>query len=305
MLQAMRKAAAIALTTLAGALPLHAEAIRLEHAGLELSATFERAAATSLSATTVVLLVHDALAHAGADIIVALQASLKQAAIPSLAPTLSLGLNARRGPFDCRLEHDHRLADAADEIGAWLAWLKSQGVQRIAVLGHAHGALQVLEATATDLDPAIAAVILLSPPATPWPKQVEAYRNATGTDLANLVETARKLADSGEEDSVLEVPEFLGCPKAKASVTAFLEHYGPGMAARTMDGLGKLTVPALVVVGRQDPAVTDLEVGFSAPNHPAKAELLVVPGSAGIAAGQALDAATARIKSLLERIRPK
>lgn len=268
------------VTTLAclGAGAVCAEDAKLEHAGLESGARFE-SAGRDLGQEVVVLLVHDTLDHSGSEAIAGLQTVLAGAGVPTLAPTLSRGINARRGPFDCKLEHDHRAADTVDEIATWIGWLKARGATRIALLGHAYGSLAVLDAAAADQEHLVRAVVLLTPPATPWPEQAAGYKAASGGDLEALVVAARKLVESGEEDSVLEVPVFLGCRNARVSVTTLLEHYGQEVGERVVEGTAKLAIPALVV-GTGGPDNDHLASRFSGPGKPANAEFVAVSGTA-------------------------
>lgn len=290
---------AFALLGCMAAAAARGEDVKVEHTGLESWARFE-SVGRDLGQAVVVLLIHDTLDHAGSEMIASLQVALKQAGVPSLAPTLSRGINARRGPFDCKLEHDHRAADTVDEIVTWIGWLKGRGVSRVALLGHAYGSLAVLDAAATDKDQLIRAVILLSPPVEPWPDQVAAYKEASGGDLEALVATASKLIEAGEEDGVLEAPVFLRCRNARVSVTTLLEHYGHEVGQRIVAGTAKLAIPALVV-GTGGAENTHLESRFSGPGKPANAELvaLATPPAHGKADGAG---AAGPIKMFTERL---
>ena len=61
------------------------------------------------------------------EVIAYLQTLFKERGYNTLAINLSLGLNNRHDRYDCKVTHRHRYADAADEIGAWVDWLKGAG----------------------------------------------------------------------------------------------------------------------------------------------------------------------------------
>ena len=54
--------------------------------------------------------------------------------------------------YDCATPHTHRHADAVEEIGAWLGWLQSQGVAKVALLGHSRGGNQTARFAAAHAD---------------------------------------------------------------------------------------------------------------------------------------------------------
>jgi hypothetical protein len=144
-------AAAVVMAAHLVATPGGAKEAKVEHLGLELVGNLEAAGVDLAAARAVVLIVHDALAFHGAKGPRTLQSALAAHRQPSLAITLSLGIEARRHPFDCTFEHDHRDSDAAQEIGAWVAWLESQGAKAVVLAGEGRGALQVaMQAEPTD-----------------------------------------------------------------------------------------------------------------------------------------------------------
>ena len=132
--------------------PLRAEEVRTDHQGLDVTGELSIASGKSLKQDGVVLLVHGSLGHDRMEIISAQQELLREAGINSLAITLSLGLNERRGMFDCSIEQDHRNEDAAEEIRSWVDWLKAQGVTNIVLAGHSRGGNQAAIYAAKYLD---------------------------------------------------------------------------------------------------------------------------------------------------------
>ena len=115
-----RIAVATALFLLAAVAQGRAEPVAHEYLGLEVGGNLELVDGKSLAADGVVLIVHGSAAHHRMEMIASLQGNFRQQGINSLAITLSLGLQKRAGMFECKLEHDHRHADASDEIVAWI-----------------------------------------------------------------------------------------------------------------------------------------------------------------------------------------
>ena len=113
---------------------VQAEEIKLQQGGITLNANLEQAE-DSWPTGPVVLLTHGTLAHNGMEIIATLQQLLRDNGVSSLALSLGLGLSDRHGMYDCQTPHTHHHTDALDEIGYWLAWLKSQGT---CLLCHPH-----------------------------------------------------------------------------------------------------------------------------------------------------------------------
>ncbi|SDX57416.1 hypothetical protein SAMN05421783_1381, partial [Thiocapsa roseopersicina] len=128
----------LAMTFTAGAA---AEEVTLTDQGLTLNANLETTGA-DWQQGPVVLMTHGTLAHGGMEIMQTLQSALLERGISSLSMTLSLGLDNRSGMYDCAVTHTHLHTDAVGEIGAWLGWLQSQGVEEVALLGHSRGGNQ-------------------------------------------------------------------------------------------------------------------------------------------------------------------
>ena len=82
---------------------------------------------------------------------------------PVLAPTLSLNVNLRRQGLTCDSIHTHNINDNNREIQLWLEWLKQQGYQSIILIGHSSGNLQLISFLQQNRDPAIKALIAVSP----------------------------------------------------------------------------------------------------------------------------------------------
>ena len=239
-------------TTTAGA-----EDVSLVHGGLTLNANLETAGA-DWKQGPVVLMTHGTLAHGRMEIMEGLQAALKDRGISSLSMTLSLGLDKRRGMYDCATPHTHKHTDAVDEIGAWLGWLQSQGVAKVALLGHSRGGNQTARFAATHPDAPVTAVILVAPQTWGEAYAAEDYQKRYGKELAPLVERARQLEAEGKGDTLLAHVDFVYCPDTSATAAAFVSYYAPDERMDTPRLIPEIKVPVLVVAGSEDDMVKGL-----------------------------------------------
>ncbi len=256
----MKKPARILGLSLALALAgagVSADEVKLAHGGLTLNANLETAAA-AWQKGSVVLMTHGTLAHGGMEIMQALQAALKDRGITSLSITLSLGLDDRRGMYECATPHRHRHTDAVDEIGAWLGWLRGQGVEKVVLLGHSRGGNQTARYAAANPDPSAAKVILLAPSTYVPDQTAQEYEKRYGKPLAEVLDRARQLAAAGQGSAILEPVDFLYCPKTSATAASFLSYYAPDERMDTPRLLAEIKVPVLVIAGGDDEVVKGL-----------------------------------------------
>ena len=257
-------AIAILIAVHPGGAPAAAEEIKVEHLGLELIGNLELAGDTLGAARAVVLIVHDALAFHGASGPRGLQTALAGRRWPSLAITLSLGIEARRKPFNCTFEHDHRDGDAAAEIAAWLHWLVGQGAKAVVLAGEGRGALQVaMDAPPPDTasepatGPAAASVIrglvLIAPAPSDPPARVADYRARFASDLEAVLAEAQRVAGDAGEDTSIDVPGFLACARSRVTAGAFLDAYDRERAPDLVRLLRTRGLPVLAFLADGDP----------------------------------------------------
>lgn len=233
-----------------------AKEVTLPYKGLTLNADLELAAGKK-PADGVILITHGMLAHRDMESLVYLRNLFKEKGYNTLAINLSLGLNNRHDMYDCKVTHRHRQTDAADEIGAWVDWLKKQGAKRVAVLGHSNGGAQTaLYASAHD-NVSVKAVVLLAP-ATHDNNNAAAYQKRYKQPLAPVLEKAQKLVKAGKSATVLEHTDFLYCPDTSVTAEAFVSYHGPDRLD-TPSLLPKIKKPTLVVVAGNDDVVVGLE----------------------------------------------
>jgi hypothetical protein len=112
--------------------------VQIEHRGQRLNG--ELATGDSWPAGLSLLVVHGTLSHNASEIIQTLQSLFLEEGISSLAVNLGLGVDDRRGSYDCAAPHRHIHQQAMEELAVWSDWLRGRGAERIAVHGHSRGA---------------------------------------------------------------------------------------------------------------------------------------------------------------------
>ncbi len=246
---------AIALGIAAAA--ANADEVKLRHKGLMLNASLDLAAGKQL-ADGVMLITHGGLAHRDMEIITALQTLLKQKGYSTLAINLSLGIDGRQGMYECQVTHRHRNTDAAEEIGAWMDWLKKQKAKRVTLLGHSRGGAQTALYATERGNEMVKAVVLLAPAIHENTDAAE-YQRRFQQPLTPVLAQAQKLVKAGKGETVLEHVGLLNCADTSATANAFVSYYeqSPGLDTPTL--IPKLRKPTLVLVGGNDEVVVGLD----------------------------------------------
>lgn len=234
-----------------------ANEVTLPYQNLKLNADLMLAPGKTV-ADGVVLMTHGSLAHRDMEVLVAMRNLLRDKGFNTLAINLSLDIDNRHGMYDCKTTHKHQNDDAAREIGAWVAWLKSQGATRIALLGHSRGGAQTAHYAAEHDSPLVKAVVLLAP-AIAENTSAAGYQQRYKKPLAPVLAKARKLVRQGKGDTVLTRTDLLSCPDASVTAASFVSYYGQHPHSDTLALLPKITEPTLVVWGDKDEVVTGLD----------------------------------------------
>jgi pimeloyl-ACP methyl ester carboxylesterase len=236
-----------ALLLLGAAATARAEPVQIKPSLLRLNGNLELPPGKTAS-DGVVVLVHGTLSWHGQETIAALQKNLKARGVGSLAITLSLGIDDRRGARRCDVVHDYAIAGAKREVGLWIEWLKGQQAKYVDLLGFSRGGAQVAAFAPEFQFPNLRKVVLLAPAFATSLEQAEAYKRTYGHDLAPELEDARK------NPLAKRTADFLTCKQAPVLNATFLDGYSempPSLAART----GHQT---LVIVAGKDEVVPDL-----------------------------------------------
>ena len=253
-----------------------AEEVKIPLAGLALNGELTIAKGKTLN-DGVVLLVHGTLMHGRMELIAGLQKRLAQQGINSLAITLALGLDDRRGGYDCAMPHRHRHEDAVGEIAAWIEWLKSRGARNIAVAGYSRGGAQAALYASTRDDPAITRHVLIAPTLFDAAETAAAYEASFKTPLAPLLANAQALVKDSKGDTMLTGIGLLYCPGTTASASSFASYYADDGKKDTPGLLKAIKKPTLVVVAGNDTVVRDLDK-LIAPEPP-RVEIAKIDGA--------------------------
>jgi pimeloyl-ACP methyl ester carboxylesterase len=259
--------------------PAMAEEIKLSFQGMTLNANLEKAG-ESWPAGPVVLMTHGTLAHRGMEIMAGLQSMFADRGISSLAINLSLGLDDRAaGMYDCATPHSHRHTDAVAEIGAWLEWLKTQGAEKVTLLGHSRGGNQTARFAAATADPVVTAVMLIAPQTWSADYAAADYEKRYGKPLAPVLAKARGLVDAGKGDTLMETVDFIYCEQTSATANAFVSYYAADADMDTPAVIPAIKAPVLVVAGTEDTAVKGLPEKMEPVADGERVRLLVMDGA--------------------------
>jgi pimeloyl-ACP methyl ester carboxylesterase len=281
--------------------PAGAEEVTREHHGIELLANLELAPGKTLSADGVVLLVHGTFAHHDVALMAGLQSELRARGVNTLSITLSLGLHRRRGPYHCKLEHDHRQNDASEEIAEWVDWLGERGASRIWLFGHSRGGAQVARFLAETRRPLVTGAILAAPSLRDPERIARRYLEWSGIDLAAIVTAARERVARGQGDVPFEVPLFLYCPQARVTADAFLDHYDLDPATSLAATLEASSHPILVAVAEHDLVIRALPKVLREAHLPSNVEVAILAEADHLFAGLHTAALAHRVAHFIER----
>lgn len=254
-----------------------AEETKLQQENLTLNANLEKA--TNWPGGQTVLIIHGTLSHNKSEIMTALQELFLENGVSSLAINLGLGLNDRHGVYDCSIPHTHKHEEAIDEIGAWLGWLKKQGVTHVTLLGHSRGGNQIAWFASEHDDPAIKKVILVAPQT--WSPEYAAgsYEKRYGRSLEPVLEKAESLVAAGKPETPMEHTDFIYCKDATASAAAVVSYYSPEPRKDTPYLLPKIGKPVLVFAGTEDQVVKGLDTKLAPLAEAGDIELEVMDGA--------------------------
>jgi len=255
-----------------------AREVTLRHAGLTLNATLELAEGKS-PGDGVVLMVHGTMQHNEASNMREFRALLRAQGFSTLAVNLGLGVDNRRGPYDCGSPNRHRFGDALDEIGAWLEWLQANGARRVVLFGFSRGGQQAAWFLAERGHPALASLVLLAPINPTEFAQPARYQAQSGKQLEPVLEQARALAGSGRGGAWLQGVAFLNCPDTSVTAESFLSYYAVGPQLDMPALLERLGKPALVVVAGADQIVRGLDKRLAPLADGKRLSVVVVAGA--------------------------
>jgi len=240
---------AIGMLLLMISVSLQAKEVTQQYRGLTLNANLELADGKSMQ-DGVVLLLHGSMAHNRMEIIEASQQALLDNGQSSLAINLSLRIDNRHGFYDCTRPHRHTSEGGVDELGAWVNWLREQGVSQITLMAHSRGANQALVYAVESRHPAVTHLVLLAPNTT-QPKQQ--YEARFGQIYDEIITQVQNQIDAGKGDELIDNLDFLYCPRASVSANSFNSYNGIDDKFRQFQVyLPQMQIPTLIITGTQD-----------------------------------------------------
>ena len=181
------------------------------------------------------------------EIIDTLQSLLAENGQPSLAITLSLGLDERQGFLGCDAPVLANHEAAVDEIDAWVRWLQASGWQSVILVGHSRGGAQVALFAQRKKPATVTRLVLLAPLMWREGDVRQAYDAESNMPLAEVLTEART-----SDETLMGPYPLLGCPAAMATPESFASYYDPSIPRHTPDIIRGLTLPVDVYLGSED-----------------------------------------------------
>jgi pimeloyl-ACP methyl ester carboxylesterase len=274
------------------------KAVQIKWSGLTLNGALSLASGKTVK-DGAVLITHGALAHNGMEIIKAMQAGLAERGFNSLAITLSLSLDNRKGMYDCAAPHRHKHADALDEIGAWLNWLKERGVAKAVLMGHSRGGAQTALFAAERPDPVVSKVVLLAPATYDEKAAAAQYQARHGRSLAEPLARAMSLVKAGKGGEMMKGVGLLRCPGGAVSAASFASYYQPDPRLGVVASLSKIKAPTLVIAAANDEVVKGLPEAVKPLADGKRVKLVTIPDAGHFFLDLAADEAADAIKTFL------
>lgn len=227
----------------------------------------------------VVVILHGTLSHNRHTTVANLQRLLGAKGFSTLAPNLSLDVDRRQGNFDCAADHRHRHEDARGELGAWMDWLKGQGVKQVDLVGFSRGGNQAAWFAGEGGHPLLKKLVLVAPTTWSWERVTERLNGREKLGLFETLKRAKGAIGAGRGETVFKDVPFLTCEKARVSADSLVSYYDTAETRRdTPTLLPKLKVPFLVVATTADKIVPDLLPRLKAMPE-AQGNLVVVDGA--------------------------
>ncbi|SFI00238.1 alpha/beta hydrolase [Bradyrhizobium sp. cf659] len=213
--------------------------------------------------TPLIVMTHGTLAHKDMEVIQGVAKALEQRGIASLAHTLSLGLDRRKGMYDCATRHDYVVDDAVAEIGAWVTKAKSMS-RFVFTFGHSRGGNQVARYLAAGETPPVAGAVLLAPVTAKAETDLRAsYAQTYGKPLEPLLDKASKAVAAGRGGEWMDAPGFIYCRNAVVTARAIKSFYAADAGQDTAALVAHLKLPVLALAATKDTVVPDVAASFA------------------------------------------
>jgi len=258
--------------------PVRAEEVKIKGADLYLNAELALGDGAARGDATV-LMVHGTLAHNAMETMAGLASVLNERGLNTLSINLSLGIDDRKGMYDCAVPHRHRHFDALNEIGSWLEWLQAQGVHDVTLFGHSRGGNQAALYAAERGHALVKNVALLAPATWDADKAAREYEVRHGAPLASMLERAVAQVAAGNGAEFLAGAGLLYCPGSEVTADSFVSYYTPDPRFDTPGILDRIPLPVVVIAGSEDTVVDDLPAKIGTGSEQKQVEFVIVDGA--------------------------
>lgn len=207
-----------------------------------------------------VVLMHGFLQTHDFPVIHRLTEHLGGAGYTVLAPTLTLGISARRQSLACEALHTHTQEDAIRELDAWMKWLKARRVQSVILIGHSFGSMQALAYTAEMHNPMVKKLIGIS--------------IIEGRPIGRNGKEVLPARGNGKSDGIV-TQAFSFCQKFRASPST-LESYLAWTPRRILNEVDRSRLPITFIMGDRDDR---LGPHWIAQLQKTRAKVRIIPGA--------------------------
>jgi pimeloyl-ACP methyl ester carboxylesterase len=182
-----------------------------------------------------------------------------------LLPNLTLGIDRRLQSLACEAIHTHSMEQDTVEIDFWTNWLHQQSGQKVTLIGHSVGSLELLAYLSKESDPPVNSTILIS--LIPFAQGSITKENETQRQQA--------LQQLAHGQNSISTYGLAYCN----SYTTTPENYLSYMAwngNKTLENLSKLKINSTIVLGGEDQR---LEHDWRFALKQAGAEVVEIPGA--------------------------
>ena len=194
-----------------------------------------------------VLVLHGFMTTQNFSIIRTIVAELHEQGYAVLAPTLTLGIDDRRGGLACEAIHTHTMESDLDEVAWWAEWLIARHPGPLTLVGHSSGSLQLIAFAASRPDIPLATVVATSP--------IHFGQDYSAELVDQQISRARqRIARSSPG---LDRYSLTFCEQSYVATPQSYLSYAAWDRDRVLAALRQTVVPVQAVLGSADPRATD------------------------------------------------
>lgn len=195
---------------------------------------------------TAVLILHGFMTTQNFNVIRTLAAELHNEGHTVLAPTLTLGIDQRRGGLACEAIHTHTMEHDLQELAWWTDWLSQRHPGPLALIGHSSGSLQAIAYAGTKPDRPLSVVIATSP--------IYFGQDYAEDFVQRQIERARAHVQQG--DAPLQRYALTFCDHNFVATSESYLSYATWNRQRVLESARAAEVPIYAVLGGNDPRAT-------------------------------------------------